>query len=431
MIDQISIVQLFGRFDYTIELKNRPMTILTGPNGYGKSTILSIIEAVNSCNLFYFDSLPFKEIKFTFDDGNCLFVEKRSDKDKTQLFVNDVLVAPEIRKIRVPWGIVRHYYPNKSGDVFYSRHTVDGIDAYYFLWNEDTPQEMFDEIVKYNGLSETSIAELNNVTGILKAAKKSCGSTRKISEQRLVRKKFFWSDEENGIIDVITELPTKMKAKISEVTTQYSLKANSLDSTYPRRLLNTKEGLAGTEEFNERLEVTNCKFEKLSRYELAEFKWLSDIAYNDEFSKALKVYFDDCDEKYKIFEPFINKLDAFIDIVNKRLAFKKIVVDKECGITVEDDSAANRNLKLSQLSSGEKQEIILFYELIFESDKNLLLLIDEPEISLHIAWQRKFMDDLEKVVNLSEIQVIVATHSPQLINNRWDIQIDLGELSGR
>ena len=41
------------------------------------------------------------------------------------------------------------------------------------------------------------------------------------------------------------------------------------------------------------------------------------------------------------------------------------------------------------------------------------------------------MDDLEKVVNLSEIQVIVATHSPQLINNRWDIQIDLGELSGR
>lgn len=45
-------------------------------------------------------------------------------------------------------------------------------------------------------------------------------------------------------------------------------------------------------------------------------------------------------------------------------------------------------LSLEQLSSGEKQEIVLFYELIFETDSQLLLLIDEPEISLHIMWQK-------------------------------------------
>jgi predicted ATP-dependent endonuclease of OLD family len=72
----------------------------------------------------------------------------------------------------------------------------------------------------------------------------------------------------------------------------------------------------------------------------------------------------------------------------------------------------------------------LFYELIFESGDNGLLLIDEPEISLHIAWQKMFMDDLLRIVKYKGINVIVATHSPQIINNHWERQIDLGEIYG-
>jgi len=82
------------------------------------------------------------------------------------------------------------------------------------------------------------------------------------------------------------------------------------------------------------------------------------------------------------------------------------------------------------LSSGEKQEIVLFYELIFGIDHNVQLLIDEPEISLHIEWQLKFMDDLLRVAKHKNLRVTVATHSPQIINNHWDIQIDLGEMYG-
>ncbi len=40
------------------------------------------------------------------------------------------------------------------------------------------------------------------------------------------------------------------------------------------------------------------------------------------------------------------------------------------------------------------------------------------------------MDDLQKVVNLKNLNVIVATHSAQIINNHWDKQIDLGEIYG-
>ena len=71
--------------------------------------------------------------------------------------------------------------------------------------------------------------------------------------------------------------------------------------------------------------------------------------------------------------------------------------------------------------------MVLFYKLIFESDVNLLL-IDEPEISLHIAWQKELMNDFKEVINLNKgMQMIIATHSPQIISDNWDLQIDLGE----
>ena len=87
-------------------------------------------------------------------------------------------------------------------------------------------------------------------------------------------------------------------------------------------------------------------------------------------------------------------------------------------------------MSLSQLSSGEKQEIVLFYELIFDTRKELLLLIDEPEISLHITWQKQFLGDLLEVSKLIALHAIVATHSPQIVSSHLDIQIDLGELYG-
>lgn len=163
---------------------------------------------------------------------------------------------------------------------------------------------------------------------------------------------------------------------------------------------------------------------------MADISLLEAGTYNDKYSEALKIYFDDFAQKYSVFEALIEKFELFTQIINERLTFKKIKISKENGIEILDLNKNPKKLNLSSLSSGEKQEIVLFYELIFETTSDLLLMIDEPEISLHIAWQKKFLDDLLKVVEHANIQVIVATHSPQIINNHWDIQIDLGELHG-
>ena len=77
------------------------------------------------------------------------------------------------------------------------------------------------------------------------------------------------------------------------------------------------------------------------------------------------------------------------------------------------------------LSSGEQHEIVLLYELLFKVSENSIILIDEPEISLHVAWQEVFLKDLGQMAELSRFQALIATHSPQIINDRWDLTVEL------
>jgi len=52
-------------------------------------------------------------------------------------------------------------------------------------------------------------------------------------------------------------------------------------------------------------------------------------------------------------------------------------------------------------------------------------MIDEPEISLHIAWQQDFLNDISAIIDLSKFDVLLTTHSPDIINNRWDLTVAL------
>lgn len=78
-----------------------------------------------------------------------------------------------------------------------------------------------------------------------------------------------------------------------------------------------------------------------------------------------------------------------------------------------------------KLSSGEQHELVLLYELLFKVESGSLILIDEPELSLHVGWQLEFLRDLQEVSRLAGLDVLVATHSPQIINDRWDLTVQL------
>lgn len=229
-------------------------------------------------------------------------------------------------------------------------------------------------------------------------------------------------------MNVIEELPIRFRELMQNVQQDYSMVANKLDSTYPNRLFETEEGIAESD-YKIKMQEMALKFESLSKYDLSTMQEPVNFIFKEEHAKALKVYFDDFEVKYQVYEDFINKLDLYTDIINHRLSFKTMKISKEFGISLIDEN--DKYLTLTQLSSGEKQEIVLFYDLIFGTKKDVLLLIDEPEISLHITWQKKFMDDLLRIIDYKGFNVIVATHSPQIINNHWDRQVDLGELYGK
>ena len=53
-------------------------------------------------------------------------------------------------------------------------------------------------------------------------------------------------------------------------------------------------------------------------------------------------------------------------------------------------------------------------------------MIDEPELSLHVAWQEKFLSDIDDIARLSSFRILLATHSPQIIGDRYDLAIELG-----
>ena len=70
-----------------------------------------------------------------------------------------------------------------------------------------------------------------------------------------------------------------------------------------------------------------------------------------------------------------------------------------------------------QLSSGEKQMLIILLTVLVEDDQPYVLFMDEPEVSLHIEWQKRLID---LVVELNpNVQLIMTTHSPAVIMDGW------------
>ncbi|BBM48149.1 AAA ATPase domain protein [Leptotrichia wadei] len=431
-LKRIIFKKLLGRFDYNIELKDK-LTILTGPNGFGKSTILKTIEAISRGveGISYFNSLNFEEIIFDFKNYENIQIRKENET----MYINNTNSLN--KNLELMKSIIN------NGEIKIEKKDYY---AYYKLLENLIERKInveYKNMLKksriHNQKNMNRLNDLSNedkINNIMKRLKENLQHVYFIKDQRMMKEKQNFESYEfkhdNGMnsINIIEELPQKIKKHINVILENYSEKSNELDSTYPTRLFKFKYNKKITEyEFKENLHNMYIKTEKLKEYGLflkpnTEY---DEIMFNPEDSKALKIYFEDFDTKYRIYDKFIKKLDLYKSILNSRLSFKKIVISKEKGIEILAEDT-DREIKLNSLSSGERQEILIFYYLIFEAESNILLLIDEPEISLHVTWQRKFIDDLLKVIEDKKINVIISTHSPQIIGNHQEKQIDLGGL---
>ncbi len=102
---------------------------------------------------------------------------------------------------------------------------------------------------------------------------------------------------------------------------------------------------------------------------------------------------------------------------------KKIKFDISKGIRIT--SRKGDLIEPGKLSSGERQLLLLFCNTITALDRQSIFIIDEPEISLNIKWQRKLIDSLIKCVRDNPVQYIFATHSFEILSEHLDNVVKL------
>ncbi len=119
-----------------------------------------------------------------------------------------------------------------------------------------------------------------------------------------------------------------------------------------------------------------------------------------------------------------NSLNLFFNQIGKQVRYE----DDEL---IYLDKTTQKQLNYSYLSSGERQLIyILLRVALSNADKNktAIILMDEPEISLHLDWQEHFIKQLT-ILN-PDAQFIIVTHSPALIMDGWnDVYTDMEEIT--
>lgn len=149
-----------------------------------------------------------------------------------------------------------------------------------------------------------------------------------------------------------------------------------------------------------------------NRYEINEYR--SDY-------RALALSLEDYVERYY---NFAESIIVFKDIVNTVYVNKTVVINERGYFEARMDKSGTI-IPLSKFSSGEKEVLILFYLILFKAKPGSLVIIDEPEVSLHISWQQQMGKTFDEVARVRDLQMIVATHSPSIIHDDWDLAVEL------
>lgn len=120
---------------------------------------------------------------------------------------------------------------------------------------------------------------------------------------------------------------------------------------------------------------------------------------------------------------FAESIIVFKDIINNIFINKTIDVSATGKLVVSMNNGTS--LPLNKLSSGETQVLLMFYYILFHSGQDGVVIVDEPEISLHVSWQQMLGDYFSDICRVRKVQIIVATHSPQIIHDKWDLAIEM------
>lgn len=133
----------------------------------------------------------------------------------------------------------------------------------------------------------------------------------------------------------------------------------------------------------------------------------------DVLDQILRPYVDGFKLRLDALQSIHDKLSTFVDTINAFYKGKRVSFHLGRGLAVTSESG--ERLSPNVLSSGEKQLLLLLCNVLAAGGEGSIFIIDEPEISLNVKWQRKLVDALLECTRDTPTQFVLATHSLELL----------------
>jgi predicted ATPase len=441
-IKQIAVSGLFGIFDHVIPLNmDDRITVIHGPNGFGKTAMLRILNGFFNSQYSELQKIPFSKFCVDFDDGSNVEIIK--NVNNLEAIEKNFVVNFHNPNARIV-DIKLKYPPNQENFSFGNiGKFIPGLEQITSeKWLYTPTNEIFGLVEVLNrfgdSLGITFKAKDKEETESFEEFKNNV-NIHLIESQRLLNlfpnHRFKSDDITPSVLQTVSaysyELATRMQDKFKE----YGTISQSLDRTFPMRVVKQQSASDITEkelqnQLNE-LEETRSRLIEvglLDPDENSEFQ-IQPQDIDESTKNALSVYVEDVEKKLNVFNEIATKINLLKRIINNKFSYKEINFNKEKGFiftTLYNSSLSDSKiLSPTDLSSGEQHELVLLYELLFKVKPNSLVLIDEPELSLHVGWQVQFLKDLQEITKLADLDILIATHSPDIIQDRWDLTVEL------
>lgn len=373
MLSRITIKKLYGLYTYMLDFcpEKHPYCFVTGPNAYGKTTLLRMISCLYKRGFAELSSIMFDEFRIAFDDGFQTVITQK-----------------------------RIYSSDSSSDEVEPKKVVLTFSSNYKGGKEETFQWE---------KGKESEDRLNNLTAYL-----SSHPIYMIPDSRLydeVKSDSAGHSLEEKVREYLQDLERELNASFQQ----------GMMEDY---------GTMTEEEYKQQVSRLQPLIDSVLRYELLRKNPIP--AYSVEkasFCHSCIAAFDKAltgDVLKKVVS-----LDALHNIIgNYCFANKKLELSPYFGFRFKAEDENATILSFGQLSSGERHIMLMNCDILFDVQDDALVLIDEPELSFHLEWQGQFMTNLEVLAGVrKDLQYIICTHAPEMFSYDWDMTVDLYQQS--
>ncbi|MCG7517916.1 AAA family ATPase [Vibrio harveyi] len=421
-IKSLTVKKLFGIFDHEIIFKDN-ITILIGENGLGKTVILEMLNNIFKRRFHEVASVSFDKFNITFENNTSWSFRVQ----KNQLQVRDLTKSSNPWKNLTSTHSKFHAYKNKVKNL--DHYYPKGFEKHFRRVNIQT-EDFYEDIFFHEVWEREMKKSKSNPIWFDNIIDKI--EINLIETQRILTS----YDDNEKYRSTISDCAENLKDRLKIYASESQKITAELDSSFPNRIITTIDSNVplSYEEINKELYEINEKRKELTNLGLLTKLNIEEIINlkrnDDSILRFINLYIQDSKKKLAPYSEIFDKLSLFINIANSRLKHKKILSCLDNGFKIQstvlfDEEGNPIEFPFNKLSSGEQHEIILFYKLIFLYKDQSLVLLDEPELSLHISWQNNFINDIKNIINENGLTVLIATHSPDIIGEHWSLTQEL------